>query len=175
MSVNIFYSFNNYCSPKRWMTYYNQIDKIINSNSKSVLVIGPGDYIVPLVVQHYKPKILVETFDIKEGATYQGDLKEISSIVNKKYDYIVCCEVLEHIEFDEFENIISQLKEIGNNILISLPKYNGVLNKWHKWEINYMDIELSQIIEVLRGYFDVVSDNFIGDKYYFFECKNNSK
>lgn len=61
------------------------------------------------------PDVIVNIFDIREGSTYQGDLCNISDIVTEHCDCILCCEVLEHIEFEYFENIIKQLKNICNN------------------------------------------------------------
>lgn len=147
------YPFLKYCNKNRWDTYYKQLELAYMTGSKSFLIIGPGDHIVPVVLRHIIPDAIVDTFDIKEGSTYQGDLCNISDIVTKHYDCILCCEVLEHIEFEYFESIIKQLKDICvNKLIISLPYYTGVLCKWHKWEVNYKKYTEEYILNILSSF-----------------------
>ena len=130
------YPFETYCTEFRFMTYYQQIKCCLGYKPKSVLVIGPGDHIVPVILKHINPNITVDTFDIKEGSTYLGDLRSIKDIVNTKYDCILCCEVLEHIEFEYFDSIKDQLLELCNEgLIISVPKFTGTMCKYHKWEV----------------------------------------
>lgn len=131
------YPFLKYCNKNRWDTYYKQLELAYMTGSKSFLIIGPGDHIVPVVLRRIIPDAIVDTFDIREGSTYQGDLCNISDIVTKHYDCILCCEVLEHIEFEYFEIILNQLKSICKKIIISIPKYTGKICKYHKWEVGY--------------------------------------
>lgn len=159
MSKN--YPFLKYCNKKRWDTYFKQLELAYKTGSKSFLIIGPGDHIVPIVLKHILPNAIVDTFDIKDGSTYQGDLRDISNIVDGKYGCILCCEVLEHIEFEYFEDIIKQLKEIGKYLILSMPYYHGCICKHHKWEINYNDISLNVIITIFNQYFtDVKKEAF---------------
>lgn len=143
------YNFETYCNKFRFATYHEQIRLCLGCKPKSILVIGPGDHIVPVVLQHLLPKAIVDTFDIRDGSTYKGDLREISNIVTDKYDCILCCEVLEHIEFEYFEYIIEQLKNICNkSLIISVPKFNGKLCVYHKWEVGYKVAE-KDIISII--------------------------
>jgi hypothetical protein len=151
MSLNYkeIYNFETYCTKFRFTTYHEQIKLCLGCKPKSILVIGPGDHIVPIILRHLLSNTIVDTFDIREGSTYKGDLREISNIVTQKYDCILCCEVLEHIEFEYFDSIIKQLKQITNkSLIISVPKFNGKLCKYHKWEIDY-NVTKNDILQII--------------------------
>lgn len=132
------YSFGElkYCNRKRWDYYYEQLIHSLNNTHKSYLIIGPGDGIIPKLIEHLNNKSTVKTFDIKEGSTYTGNLIDIDKIVNEKFDCILCCNVLEHIEFEYFIKIIKYLEKISNKLIISIPEFNNKICKYHKWEIN---------------------------------------
>ena len=54
---------------------------------------------------------------------YVGDINSLSSIVDKKFDITVCFEVLEHIEFTDVSNAISELRKVTKNyVIISVPQ-----------------------------------------------------
>ena len=67
----------------------------------------------------------VKTFDYDPDLNPDiiGDVREIDEIVTQKYDCILCCQVLEHLEWRFFEDIIRRLSLICNDTLIlSLPQ-----------------------------------------------------
>lgn len=154
------YDWKTYCNPKRWETYYEQIDLChrifeIDDNPEgiSVLVVGPGDHIVPAVLKHQG--FFVDTFDIKGGSTYHGDVKDIGNIVKRKYDIVLCCEVLEHVDFGYVRSIIESLESIcERRLIISVPKFEKTKCKWHRWELykpNTPDIT-SEFLSYMDGY-----------------------
>ena len=122
------YEFLKYVTEPRWCSYYKQIEEIINSKAKSVLLIGVGDGIVPYIISKICSDIKVATFDFSDELKPDicGDVRELSSYFDgvSEYDAIVCCQVLEHLPYDEFDKILYQikmcLKESGKFIL-SLP------------------------------------------------------
>lgn len=137
------YNFLSYLNKARWNSYYHQIEEVLKSDSKSVLIIGKGDGIVPNILGEQVEEIKI--FDIAEDLQpdYLGNILELSNIVDKKFDSILCCQVLEHLPFDKFEQCISELSKVTNNqIVISLPQQNILFNivfkipKIHKIDIN---------------------------------------
>lgn len=122
------YEFLKYVTEPRWCSYYKQIEEIINSKAKSVLLIGVGDGFVPYIMRKICSDIEVTTFDFSNELEPDicGDVRELSSHFDGMggYDAIVCCEVLEHLPYDEFDKILSQikmcLKESGK-LILSLP------------------------------------------------------
>lgn len=119
------YNFLTYLDKARWNSYYHQIEEVLKNNSKSVLVIGKGDGIVPNILGEQVEEIKI--FDIAEDLQpdYLGNILEMSNIVDKKFDSILCCQVLEHLPFDKFEQCISELVNVTKKqVIISLPQHN---------------------------------------------------
>lgn len=119
------YDFGAYITTRRWMSYYYQIKEILQSKKHdSVLIIGKGDGVVPAVVKQLCEESQVDTFDFDAELkpTYVGDIRELNNIVKRKYDIVVCCQVLEHLEWQYFTDIIRQIREItAERAILSLP------------------------------------------------------
>lgn len=45
------HSFDQYVTKQRWMSYHYQLKECVDSNSKSFLIIGKGDGIVPVILK----------------------------------------------------------------------------------------------------------------------------
>lgn len=192
------YIFDNYTNEKRWMSYYHQIREVLISHPDTCLIIGVGDGIVPAIIRHYG--ITVDTFDYEEkmSPTYCGDIKAIGSLVSQQYDCVVCCQVLEHIEFIHFTSVIKQLHSIcKKRLILSLPehmllfslcvyiprlKYHAMnliiprfwkkkikMDGQHYWEVGIKGKSKKYIKSLLNRYFNVINDyNAIGNLYNWF-------
>lgn len=107
---------------REFSSYYKQI-KLVHDNLKwwNILEIGPWTWFTSsyLKILWYK----VDTFDYFEkfNPTYCWDIREIDKIVNKKYDLVICFEVLEHIPFEEFIPTLNKFFKLSNKVIISLP------------------------------------------------------
>jgi hypothetical protein len=116
------YDFLSYLDWNRWTSYYTQIRLILNKKPKSVLVIGPGDHIVVNILKTNNIVVKTLDIDIKLNPDFCGSVTEASTLIDKKFDVVVCCQVLEHIEFKYFHDTLESLKKISNkSIIISLP------------------------------------------------------
>lgn len=104
-----------------------------------------------------------------------------------KYDLAVCCEVLEHIPFDEFEENIKMLRKYSNMLYLTLPNYKPsygisgfirlpkfrklfgifidipkkkVLDKAHFWEIgSSKETTKKSILKILNKHYNTASVN----------------
>lgn len=134
------YSLMKYVGPGRWNSYYYQIIEAVKKTDKSdsILVIGKGDGFVPwLLKEHFHRNVFTFDFDEKLVPDYLGDVRNISQSVDKKFDVVICCEVLEHIPFEDFETSISEVAKITKKyVIFSLPngykKINMLLTIWNK-------------------------------------------
>lgn len=136
------YNFDKYLHFRRWGSYYCQLKEALEHDVRNVLLIGEGDGIISGILR--KLGINITTFDFAEDLNPDivGDVREIEKIVEKNfYDCIICCQVLEHLEFKYFEGIIQSFcKVVKKNgiIIMSLPQ-NKVWIKIHvdlvKWNI----------------------------------------
>lgn len=171
---------------KHWIAFYYQIKEIEKCNPSSLLIIGKGEGIID---DYFKNRnVSVTTYDIDKTLKPDvvGDIKNVSKM-NKKYDVVVCCEVLEHLCFDDFDLCLKQIKKVAkNHVLISVP-YNGIFcriqfdfplfhNKnyslyiphkkkimkksgGHQWEIGYeKKTNIKSIKKIIKRNFNIVND-----------------
>lgn len=122
------YDFKQYVDQKRWMSYYYQIREAVASGCSSFLVVGKGDGIVSSIISEILclEDCIVDTYDFDDRLypTYIGDIRNLNSVVKKEYDCIICCQVLEHLEWQYFEKIIEQISSICNSrTILSLPMH----------------------------------------------------
>ncbi len=167
-----------YNNPFRWRSYLEQINYALDLKPKSVLYVGVGNGLIPNYLSHF---CKVETLDIDKKCkpTYLGDVKNISKKINKKYDVIICCQVLEHVSFKYFSQILKQFKKISRKVILSIPhsawhfrnefiigkkafrsnfsipipkKYNG----FHKWEIGRDKLTKKRVRKSIKEDFNIL-------------------
>lgn len=116
------YDFSSYLDQSRWISYWHQLDEVLKVRPSSVLIIGVGDGLIPQYLEH---KVnTVHTLDISSelNPTHTGSILELETILkNRKYDLIVCCQVLEHLPYDSFTKCLKQLKNSCSKLILSLP------------------------------------------------------
>lgn len=120
------YDFMRYVHINRWCAYYQQINEVVNSGASKVLIIGIGDGIVADMIKNIEPDTIITTvdFDSELNPDICCDICELSNSVEKEYDAIVCCQVLEHLPFDKFLLCLTELKKCMTNrgrLILSLP------------------------------------------------------
>lgn len=149
------YNFESYVDLRRWGSYYHQIEEVVKCDPKKVLIIGAGDKIVPcvlrLIYNSYenggaRTQIEIFDFDSQLEPNYIGDVREIIDLVeDKKFDCIVCCQVLEHIEFKFFDSVLEQFREIleiNGTLILSLPQ-GGCRYLWA--DVNFPLVHLKKV------------------------------
>ena len=74
--------FNKYVIRKRWMSYWHQVKEVLDTQPKSVLLIGIGNGIIPAILK--EKGIQVYTFDNDESLSpdFCGDLRNIETILS---------------------------------------------------------------------------------------------
>lgn len=118
------YSFEKYTKLSRWISYWNQITEVLKLNPKTVLIVGPGDGVVKEVLKTYVDT--VHTLDIAQDLNPDlvGSVSEVHTLIKEKYDVIICCQVLEHLPYSEFDKTLKSLKQSCNQLVLSLPYAN---------------------------------------------------
>ena len=181
------YSFAKYFYPGRWMSYWHQMDEISKRQDiKSVLDIGAGTRFLREVLKIHRPDIQYKTLDIAE------DLKPdivggVTSIpcADNSFDCVSAFQVLEHIEFKDFETALVEMKRVSRkHVFISLPHFGPSIEFWfkipflprikiatkvpwhkkhifggqHYWEIGKKDYSPKKLRSVFEKHFKVVSE-----------------
>lgn len=181
--------FEDYDDRKMWMSYWYQIKKVLDTGGENVLVVGVGNKTVTnylKTISKYTQNLEeVTTADIDENLNPDQicDVLELSKqFNNKKYDTVLCAEVLEHLPFKKFEKALEELKKVSKEwVIISLPyagksiKFSLELpneirkdikikmdsneihhcNGWHRWEVGKKKYSLEKIKEKISKKFKI--------------------
>jgi 2-polyprenyl-3-methyl-5-hydroxy-6-metoxy-1,4-benzoquinol methylase len=116
------YNFQAYTDLPRWTSYWHQIMETLALAPKTVLIIGVGDNIVGKVLSSQGIQVYTFDFDHDLHPDFEGDVANISPLLgDRTFDVILCCQVLEHLPHDRFEDILQQLERHANHVIISLP------------------------------------------------------
>jgi ubiquinone/menaquinone biosynthesis C-methylase UbiE len=112
-----------YVDKGRMNSFWHQCDAVVKLKPANVIEIGTGNGLVKFVLQ--KGNIPVTTVDIDEKLNPDVLASVLSMpIEDNKFDCALCCQVLEHIPY---ENFIPALKEIRRvvkkNLVMSLPDH----------------------------------------------------
>ncbi|MFH0936049.1 MAG: hypothetical protein V1815_00020 [Candidatus Woesearchaeota archaeon] len=186
------YLSQKYNHKERWSSYLEQINLSIDCKSKNILYVGIGSGLV----SNYLSKMHeVTTFDSnkKLKPDIHGDILEFGKKVDKRYDLLICCQVLEHIDYNRLEFILKQFKEnVNKNVILSLPdsrhhfraefrlnkhkyklKYSVPFtkryNNIHKWEIGWKGISIDVVRKSIKKHFKIIKEyGLFEDPYYRF-------
>lgn len=199
------YDFLKYASEERMASYYRQVQEVLLTNAKSVRLIGGGDGIVVNILRMLQVQVEVFDYDAALQPDIVGNIIDIDEVLqkqDKRYDCIVCCQVLEHLEKQYFERVVCKLSKIyKGTCIISLPAAYGYIdmklnlpklhvrkgicfsyNFWrtyrfngeHYWELGFRGHSIKQIENTLREYFYIERAYFVDNNKYhrFFVLKN---
>ena len=183
MSSSIKYLTRRYLSPRRWMSFWHQMNEVMETGAKEVLETGVGGGIVTDVLCALGPS--VTTFDIDPSLEPDvvGDILELNRHFEPaSFDCILCAQVLEHLPFESFDPSLAAMHNITRrSVVLSLPfrrRYWGVIARFHlpfgagrlniriprlerfspndhKWEVGVRGYPLRRIERVLRRYFHI--------------------
>jgi len=112
-----------YLYRERLYSYIYQVECIRDINPKNILEIGVGTGLQKNILNYCFPESKVFTLDIEPSLApdFCGDVLNIP-VKNKSIDTVFCCQVLEHIPYDDFKLALKELKRICmKRIVISLP------------------------------------------------------
>lgn len=120
------YDFENYLSMERWCSYYKQVKEIIQSGAKKIALIGIGDGLIITILKALKPEIdIVKVdFDQELNPDICCDVLELSKYLRGGVEAVVCCQVLEHLPYNDFKKALQEISNclLEHGILIlSLP------------------------------------------------------
>lgn len=120
------YSFEKYFYPGRWMSYWYQTKEISSRNDiKRVLDIGPGTNFLESILKIHRPDLEYKTLDIAEDLNpdFIGSILNIP-LPDNSFDSVCAFQVLEHIDFKDFENALKEMKRVSKKyVFVSLPHF----------------------------------------------------
>jgi len=175
------YNFQKYVYFSRWISYWYQINEVLELKPRSLLVVGIGDRIVVDILK--KDINEIKTFDIDENLK-PNVIGSVENLIFKdnQFEVILCAEVLEHLPFEKFEKCLQELKRVSRKyVVLSLPHFGPPIklsfkipffkevkvalkapfpikhkfNGEHYWEIGKRDYPASKIRKILKKYFKI--------------------
>jgi len=120
------YAFGKYLNEERWASYWQQIREILACGAKRVLEIGPGDKVVAdCFKKRFAGRIFYQTADIDKNSEPDivSSVEEIK-VEDGSYELVCAFEVLEHLPFEKFDQILAELFRVSERfVILSLPHW----------------------------------------------------
>lgn len=181
------YSFEKYFYPGRWMSYWYQTKEIsCKQDIKTVLDVGPGTTFMHDILKIHRPDIVYKTLDIAQDINpdFIGEVTSIP-LPENSYDAVTAFQVLEHIEFSDFEPALLEMKRVSNKyVLISLPHFGTslelqfrippfapvqlffkfprpkahIFGGQHYWEIGKKGFSSKRIRSIMQKHFTIIDE-----------------
>jgi 2-polyprenyl-3-methyl-5-hydroxy-6-metoxy-1,4-benzoquinol methylase len=114
-----------YFSMRQLCSQIHQIHHIYDLQPSSVLEIGIGNGFTSTFLRN--AGFNVTTVDINPALCPDivCSLTELPRFLEgRRFDLIVCCEVLEHLPFEEFDAALSMFARYANRLFLTIPSYS---------------------------------------------------
>ncbi|MBU4347930.1 class I SAM-dependent methyltransferase [Patescibacteria group bacterium] len=122
-----YFSGGSYDHFGRWASYFYQIKSVIKTNPNNILEIGIGNGIVSKYLKEQGFKLTTADFTEDLNPDIVTDVTDLSFSDND-FDVILCCEVLEHLPFEESLRALREIRRVcGRYAIISIPDHRRVL------------------------------------------------
>lgn len=115
------YDFARYVTPKRWASYWHQLNETLVLRPRSVLEIGVGSGLYKAALQALRCP--VSSIDINPGlgADHVGSVTALP-FADASFSVVVAFQVLEHLPYEDFRRSVSEMSRVAEgHVLISLP------------------------------------------------------
>ena len=119
------YQTAEYVDELRWLSYSLQIDSVrnvglkLNKKKLNILEIGVGNGLTTFMLKRLGHRVTTMDFakDLKPDI-----LCSLPSVPrSRKYDCIICCEVLEHMRYKDSQLSLKNMSKIAKYIIVSIP------------------------------------------------------
>jgi len=141
--------FKGYDSPKRFISYFYQIDSVTKTKPKTVLEIGIGNKTVSNYLKQMGFQITTCDFDKTLRPDIVADIRDLP-FKSKSFDTILACQILEHIPFDDVKKALSELKRVSKkNVIISIPYTHFCIENIFKITLPFFERQLYFTIKIL--------------------------
>jgi hypothetical protein len=107
-----------------WYRFFFVIKEVIKLKPRNILEIGAGNKIVRNCLSEFVPDYKVIDINPNLNPDFVCDLRDFQSLLEGKFDCVICTDVLEHIPFrdlgESLDNIYKYLGKSGKAI-ITIP------------------------------------------------------
>lgn len=175
----------DYNSKRRWMSYWYQINEVIEKKPCKILEIGKGNGLVSDYLKKCGFNIKTCDIDSKVKPDFIADVRKMPFAANA-FDFILCAQVLEHLPFTDFQSSLQNIYRItkkwalitiadysifdfffGIKIIPFIPKITKSIkirfplkhkfNSNHYWEIGKKNYSLEKVKkEIIKSGFKII-------------------
>lgn len=171
---DIFSNIDDYCYKSIDTSEYKHswlIDLVKTYNPKSVVDIGSGRGAMLSYFIGSDTEVLAT--DLDNFLAYDFPFKEINLLyelkLDKVYDLLICCDVIEHLPIPESIELLDKLKPYGKIFLIAIANHSDTYSDPQGQEIhltqknkNFWDTEIKNRFKIIK------SDTFRNNQLYMY-------
>lgn len=135
-----------YFSQKQLNSFSHQINYIYGMRPTTAIEIGIGNGFVSTFLKNAGYSIITADINPELKPDICAPLSEVKKYVSAEVDLVICCEVLEHMQFEEFDENLDRLKELGARLFLTLPNSHrtwGVTLAFSLPKIGYKLVDLN--------------------------------
>jgi len=104
--------------------YGYQINETMRFSPNNVLEIGMGNGIVSLILKKFGFSVTTLDHSEKLGPDIVASVTDMP-LDDESFDVVLCCEVLEHIPYSDFEKALHEIYRVTrNHLILTLPDKN---------------------------------------------------
>jgi SAM-dependent methyltransferase len=110
-----------YDTPRRFLSYWNQIDHVRRSTPKTVLEVGIGNGFVSRYLREHGHDVHTVDLDPELGPDTVASVTALP-FGDRSFDVVTCFETLEHLPWEKFAPALAELRRASARlVLVSLP------------------------------------------------------
>lgn len=112
---------HQYDTKARLVSYWHQVDEAVRLGAGSILMVGHGSGFVPVMLRRRGLDVVTLDIDPQLHPTVVGDVRAMPCDAGA-FDVVLCCQVLEHLPFDDFVPSLRELRRVARKgLVLSLP------------------------------------------------------
>ncbi len=113
----------DYDTKDRWMSYWYQINEVLETKGKKVLEVGIGNRTVTNYLRERGLEVTTVDIDPDLNPDYVCSVTELTKLFRpNSFDVVLCAEVLEHLPFRYFGKALNELHTVTKRfVVLSLP------------------------------------------------------
>ena len=120
------YYSRKYLHTHRWNTYSKLISCVLEINPLRILEVGFGNRLVSDILEKMGFFVKVLDNDKSLNPDYCMDIRDKAILkLKREFDLIIASQVLEHIKYSEFLEVIRHFSCITKDLIITLPYTNS--------------------------------------------------
>jgi hypothetical protein len=120
------YRSDRYLSLRQLCSLATQVHLITALHPGTVLEVGIGNGFTSTFLRRLGIDVLTVDINPALCPDVTSSIAELpSNIAKRAFDVVVCCEVLEHIPFDQFEESLEIFRSYSRRLFLTLPSYSS--------------------------------------------------